>query len=98
MLQLLQQGHGGHHERDQPEDGQAEQQADPVGPEPHSDADGDHRQHQQPDEGGPRQLVARAGNLLTRVLKGYDTCSGECACRTFVHRNLKSKDKLGGER
>ena len=32
-------------------------------PEPHGDADGDHRLHQQPDQGGHRQLVA--GRLLT---------------------------------
>ena len=54
-------GIAGHHQGDEPEEGQAEQQADAVGPEDHGDADGDDGEHDQADDRGRAIIWLRVG-------------------------------------
>ena len=58
----------GHHQGDEPEDGQAEQQADAVGPEDHGDADGDDREDAAGGRSSSAIIWSRVGSRPTAMI------------------------------
>ena len=96
VLQLLEQRDGGHHQGDEAEDGQAEQQADAVGPEDHGEPTATtvrttSRTIVERDQLLARRLLARGDQLAAASTRWRGGWTGRARCRRRCSRRASTR-------